>query len=74
MTDARTRRRRGNQLLTSMALLAFFVILAAWKIAAIREAPLEPVGALVLGVILGAITAMIVVVRHRWRRYLTSRL
>ena len=62
-----------NRLLVAVALFICLALLAAWQIGAIRAAPLEHMGALTLGVILGAMTAVGFVVRQCWRLYLASR-
>lgn len=73
MTDAQTHRHQRKRLLAAVALFIFLALLAVWQIDTIRAAPLEPLGALTLGVILGAMTAVGFVVRQRWRLYLASR-
>ena len=73
MTNVNTHRRHQNRLLAAVALFVYLTLLAVWQIAAIQEARLEPLVALILGVILGAMTAIGFVVRQRWRLYLASR-
>jgi len=60
-------------MLVPIALFVCLALLAVWEIDTIQAAPLEPMGAFVLGVILGAMTGLGVVVRARWRLYLASR-
>lgn len=62
-----------KRLVVAVGLFACLALLAVWEIESIRAAPLEPSGALILGVILGATTAVGFVVRRRWRLYLASR-
>lgn len=62
-----------SRLVVAAGLFACLALLALWEIETIRAAPLEPLGALILGVILGATTAVGFVVCRRWRLYLASR-
>ncbi len=73
MTNALTHRRQRNRLLAAVALFVYLALLAAWQIGTLRAAPLEPMGVLILGMILGAMTGAGFLVRHRWRLYLASR-
>ena len=73
MTSTQTYRRMRNRLLVAIALFVYLALLAVWEIDTIRLAPLEPMGAFILGVILGAMTGVGFVVRQRWRLYLASR-
>ena len=57
-----------KQMLVAIALFAMLAPLAVWEFDAIRAAPMEPLGAFSLGVILGAMTGLGIVVRQRWRR------
>ena len=73
MTSTQTHRRMRNRLLVAIAVFVYLALLAVWEIDTIRVAPLEPMGAFILGVILGAMTGVGFVVRQRWRLYLASR-
>ena len=73
MTNVPLHRHYRNRLLVSVALLIYLALLAVWQIDTIRTAPLEPISAFILGVILGAMTGLGFVVRQRWRLYLASR-
>ena len=72
MTDAKTQRRQRTRLLVSAALFAYMALLAVWIINTLRDAPLEPLGALTLGVILGAMTGVGFVMHRCWRFYTAS--
>jgi len=52
-------------MLVAIALFAFLAPLAFWEFDTIRAAPLEPLGAFALGVILGVMTGVGFVVRQR---------
>jgi hypothetical protein len=54
-----------RQMLVAIALFALLAPLAFWEFDAIRAAPLEPLGAFALGVILGVMTGVGFVVRQR---------
>lgn len=73
MTNVPLHRHYRKRLFVAVALLAYLALLAVWQIDTIRRAPLEPLSGFILGVILGATTAMGFVVRQRWRLYLASR-
>jgi hypothetical protein len=73
MTDAQTNRRHRNRLLVAVAILVYLALLAIWQIATIRTAALEPMAVFTLGTILGAMTGVGFVLRHRWYLYLASR-
>ena len=57
-----------KQMLATIALFAVLAPLAVWEFDAVRAAPMEPLGAFALGVILGAMTGLGIIVRERWRR------
>jgi hypothetical protein len=73
MTNVQIHRRYRNRLLVPVALAVYLALLAVWEIDTLQAAPLEPMGAFILGVILGAMTGAGVIVRRRWRLYLASR-
>ena len=56
-----------KQMLVAIALFAMLAPLAVWEFDAIRAAPMDPLGAFALGVILGAMTGLGIVVLQRWR-------
>jgi hypothetical protein len=51
----------------AVALFACLALWVVWQIDTLREAALQPLGGLALGVILGGMTGVAVVVRHRKR-------
>jgi hypothetical protein len=73
MTNVSLHRHYRNRLLVAVALLVYLALLVVWQIDTLRRAPLEPLSVFILGVILGAMTAVGFVVRQRWRLYLASR-
>ena len=52
----------------AVAPFACLALWAVWQIDTLREAALQPLGGLALGVILGSMTGVAVVVRQRKRR------
>jgi hypothetical protein len=73
MTNVPLHRHYRKRLLVAVALLGYLALLVVWQIDTLRRAPLEPLSVFILGVILGAMTAVGFVVRQRWRLYLASR-
>ena len=73
MTSARLHRQHRNRLLVPVALLVCLSLLGVGEIVTFQGFPPGPIGALTLGMILGAATGSGLVVRQRWRIYLASR-
>ncbi len=74
MTNVPLHRHYRKRLFVAVALLVYLALMVVWQIDTIRRAPLEPLSVFILGVILGAMTAVGLVVRQRWRLYLASRM
>ena len=73
LSTIQAHRRLRNRLLVTVVLFVYLALLAVWEITIMGPFPMEPFGALPLGIMLGALTGLGFVMRRLWYLYLASR-